>query len=524
MKTKKIIILSLLFTLLSFSTVFASNTEIVRVGLKSLYSNVSSAIISNDTIEIGYSSDNIFTKGATISADSAFYVKMPTTYFVKLPTGYSSYEQAKSVADTIPNGLVGFNDTNSFNVLVNAQTEAEANTLLANYAGGSIIAFNGKNAVIYDGNDMAVAFTGAKNAGFKGEGSNFINVGSRNYRGYIEVYPTSTNTFTLVNVIDMEEYLYSVVPSEMPASWNIEALKAQAVAARTYASKQKSKHLSDGYNLCDTTDCQMYLGADHEYENSTNAVNATKGVKAYYNGALIDTVFSSSSGGVTANSEDVWVTEIPYLREKPDPYDTEGMVWERQVTTADLTAMLADRGQNIGTPTDIRIDEVSNGGRVNKITILGTNGEYSTTKESIRSFFSINGQPSLPSRLFTITSTGSDSGNTGNIGSTNSLYVSNGTTNESIDISKATVATADGTQKLNNTTTYIAGSDSTTTYTPNVNTTTQSTNTASKTYTISGKGYGHGVGMSQYGAKGMAEQGFGYVEILKFYYDGIDVY
>ncbi len=524
MKTKKIIILTLMISILSVVSTFANSTELVRVGLESLYSNVTSAIISNDIIEIGYSDNNQFIKGTTISADGVFYVKMPSTYFVELEDTFYSFDEAKSKADSIENGLVGLNEDNTFNVLINAQSRSDAENVLQNYTNGSIIQFEGLNSVLYDGNNMFVAFTGDDNAAFKGESGTFINVGSRNYRGYIEVYPNSLNKFTLVNVVDMEEYLYSVVPSEMPASWDSEALKAQSVAARTYASKQKSKHLSQGYNLCDNTDCQMYLGADYEYNNSTNAVNATKGVKAYYNGTLIDTVFSSSSGGMTANSEDVWVTEIPYLREKPDPYDTEGMVWERLVTTSDIVDMLNDRGQNIGTPLDIRIDEVSNGGRVNKITIIGTNGEYTTSKESIRSFFSINGQPSLPSRLFTITSTGNSGNNTGDIGSTNNFYVSNGVESNAIDISKATVVSSDGTQKLGNQTTYIYGNDTTTTYTPNTTISTQLDSGDTKVYTISGKGYGHGVGLSQYGAKGMAENGYDYVEILKFYYDGVDVY
>ncbi len=540
MKIKKIVLLCVVFIMLSINTVFANTNENIRVGLESLYKGVTSCIVTNSNIEIGYSENNALTTGAILSTNNSFFIKAPNAYFIKLPESFVDYNQASLIAQSIPDGVVGYDDHNVWSVMIYKPTIAEANAIMGNYPNSSFVIFEGNKPILYDGNSMKIAFTSDnKKAGFKGIDNEYINVGSRNYRGYIEVYTNELQIFTLVNVVPTEEYLYSVVPSEMPSSWNLEALKAQTVAARTYASVQKNKHASSGFNLCDNIHCQMYLGVNNENVNTTNAVLQTYGQKAYYNGSLIDTVFSSSSGGVTAASEDVWVNSIPYLREKKDPYDTEGLVWTRQVTTAELTGMLGDRKQNIGTPVSITIDEVTSNGRVNKITIVGTNGSYSTTKESIRSFFSWNGTTSLPSRLFTVTSNISNTTNDNNSTNNNSnttttkpqTFVTNGNTTSEIDLSNAKVVTGTSKGSISTDSIKIMGTDSSTTISNNTNTgSTGSTGTTGgqtatgTNFVISGRGYGHGVGLSQYGAKGMAEAGYSYIDILKFYYNGIDVY
>ncbi len=529
MKILKYLYLSLILVLLNQTFVYADSPSTIRVGLESLYKDVASCVITNNTISVGYGENNVYVEGAVVTASSSFYFKSPTTYFVNLNTPYASYDQALSVAQSVPSGVVAYNDNSSWSVLINKPTLAEANTILSSYTGSSVVTFAGKNPILYDGNNMKIAFTNTtKKIGFRGVGADYISVGSRKYRGYLEIQHNAPTNFTLVDVVPFEEYLYAVVPSEMPASWSLEALKAQAVAARTYANIQLTKHNATGYSVCDNEHCQMYLGVGNENQNSTNAVIQTAGMEAYYNGALIDAVFSSSDGGVTANSEDVWLNNLAYLREKKDPYDTEGKVWSRTITTDDLSGMLAKKGQNIGTPTGISIDTVSANGRINKITIIGTSGSYSLEKENIRYFFSYNSKPSLESRVFTITGNQSNSTGSNTTTSTNSQEVSvtNGTQTSTISLNNATVLSASGASSVGTGDVYVMGKDSTKTYT---NTTTVTTNTSTGTstgteFTISGRGYGHGVGMSQYGAKGMAEKGFGYQDILKFYYTGIEIY
>ncbi len=531
MKIKKIALLTIVFVMLSINTVFAETTDRVRIGLESLYKDVTSCIVTNSVIEVGYSENNVLITGATLSTNNIFYFRAPNSYFVRLAENFVDFEQANMVASSIGNGVVGYDDHGAWSVMINASTINDANTIMANYPNSSLVLFEGNKPVLYDGNVMKIAFTNnSKKIGFKGQNQEYINVGSRNYRGYLEVYTKELQKFTLVNVVPMEEYLYAVVPSEMPASWNLEALKAQAVAARTYATVQKNKHASSGFNLCDNIHCQMYLGVNNEYPTSSIAVDQTAGQKAYYNGSLIDTVFSSSSGGATAASEDVWTNAIPYLKSKIDPYDTEGLVWTRLVTTDELVGMLGDRKQNIGTPVAITMDEITSTGRVNKITIVGTNGSYSTTKESIRSFFSWNGTTSLPSRLFNITSNVSNTNNgnntNNNVGTTApNVFVTNGSTTTKVDLSTATVVTGTEISLIDLGTVYAMGKNSTTAITGDSTSNNTTSQTATGTqFVISGRGYGHGVGLSQYGAKGMAEAGYGYMDILKFYYTGIDIY
>ncbi|HET7321050.1 MAG TPA: SpoIID/LytB domain-containing protein, partial [Longimicrobiaceae bacterium] len=141
------------------------------------------------------------------------------------------------------------------------------------------------------------------------------------YRGSAEVALNSTGTLAGINEVPLEEYLLGVVPRELPPSvWGeLEAQKAQAVAARTYALSGMGKRRADGYDLLATTSDQVYGGAAAEQPLSTQAVQATRGVVATYDGKLIEALFSSTSGGHTASNEEVYNSSpIAYLRGVPD--------------------------------------------------------------------------------------------------------------------------------------------------------------------------------------------------------------
>jgi stage II sporulation protein D len=140
----------------------------------------------------------------------------------------------------------------------------------------------------------------------------------RRYRGAIQV-DVDGGKLRVVNVVGLEQYLYGVVPSEMPYTWAPEALNAQAVAARSYALATKRPGAFDVYP---DTRSQMYLGLDHEKPSSNAAVDATAGKVLLYNGEIAKTYFFSSSGGRTASAEDVWGAAVPYLVSVLDPYDT----------------------------------------------------------------------------------------------------------------------------------------------------------------------------------------------------------
>lgn len=140
----------------------------------------------------------------------------------------------------------------------------------------------------------------------------------RPYRGRIEV-DVVDGRLRAVNVVGLESYLYGVVPSEMPSTWAPEALKAQAVAARSYALA--TRRIGAPFDEYADTRSQVYRGIDQETPAATAAVDATKGRVLLYGGAVATTYFSSTSGGRTESSQDWLGTALPYLVSVPDPYD-----------------------------------------------------------------------------------------------------------------------------------------------------------------------------------------------------------
>lgn len=139
-------------------------------------------------------------------------------------------------------------------------------------------------------------------------------VENRQYRGDIYLNQISHQHIDLLNYIDLTSYLLSVVPSEMPASWPEEALKAQSVVARSYILKNLQRHSSEGYDLCASVHCIVYAGATNESPRTTQAVTATKNEIITHEGNVIDAVFSSNSGGYTEASENVWGNSFAYLK------------------------------------------------------------------------------------------------------------------------------------------------------------------------------------------------------------------
>ena len=141
----------------------------------------------------------------------------------------------------------------------------------------------------------------------------FVSTKNRWYRGEIIVY-NFNKKLTVINRLPIERYLLGVVPSEMPSSWNIEAHKAQAIAARSYAVANTNKRGSRGYDLLDTPMDQAYGGASAETKQTNKAVVDTKGIVLTYKGKVIPAYYHSSSGGKTVSSGAVWASDAPYLK------------------------------------------------------------------------------------------------------------------------------------------------------------------------------------------------------------------
>lgn len=292
--------------------------------------------------------------------------------------------------------------------------------------------------------------------------------------GYIR--PTNEN-------IPFEDYLKGVVPNEMPASWHVEALKAQAVAARTYSVK------SIGKVVPDTTAFQVY-GGYNWYTNSTKAVDATKGKVLKYNNQLISATYYSSNGGYTEASEEVWGNALPYLVAKQDTKDPVN-AWTLKLSKKQLgTTLTASKAAS----------EWSKAKEANAADLAGLKSWLLKNKETAASDMRI-------ASISSLTFSGKTKGQRAKTVSIKLNYHLKNKTG-TYTVNKSTTAS----MKMTEFRTVMGATK--------VKSTFASVKNNTNDFTISGKGYGHGIGMSQYGAKARAESGNSYSSILSFYYPG----
>ncbi|OLP66680.1 Amidase enhancer precursor [Bacillus pumilus] len=291
--------------------------------------------------------------------------------------------------------------------------------------------------------------------------------------GYIR--PTNEN-------IPFEDYLKGVVPNEMPASWHVEALKAQAVAARTYSVN------SIGKVVPDTTAFQVY-GGYNWYTNSTKAVDATKGKVLKYNNQLISATYYSSNGGYTEASEEVWSSALPYLVAKADTKDPKN-AWTLKLSKTQLSKSLdTTKPASWWSQTEANANQLK-----------GLKNWILKNKETSASDIKI-------ATISDISFSGKTKGQRGKTASVKLSYHLKNKTG-SYSVNKSTTLSFKMTELRS-----ILGAT-------NLKSTYASVKNNTNDFTISGKGYGHGVGMSQYGAKVRAESGSSYSSILSFYYPG----
>jgi len=196
-------------------------------------------------------------------------------------------------------------------------------------------------------------------------GEGFLRINGLRYRGALKIHNRGGN-LAVVNVAGLQSYLYSVVPREMPSSWPLEALKAQAVAARGYAVRATRE---TWYDIYDDTRDQVYGGLDYgsgEDPGSTAAVKATAGEVVKYSGSVISAYFSSSNGGRTAASVDTWGGPLPYLTSKQDSFDLNGSNPNRNWTVVLSPHALQNRLGAARTPADAIVTS-RNSGRVARV-------------------------------------------------------------------------------------------------------------------------------------------------------------
>lgn len=227
---------------------------------------------------------------------------------------------------------------------------------------------------------------------------------TRGYRGSLSLIKRDSSGRT-VNTVAMENYVRAVVPSEMPTSWHRDAVRAQAVAARTYGAFLRERSSASGYDICDTTSCQVYRGMDNETGNGDAAVKATAHVIMSFAGKPAYTQFTSSNGG------QITTGDYSYQIAQKDPYDgvIKDQTWSKTVSAARL-----GQAFGVGTAKKVQITKRDGygkwGGRVTTIKITGSKrsvtvgGTTFKGKFGMRSnYFTVNGtsstakpQPSTP--------------------------------------------------------------------------------------------------------------------------------
>ncbi|MEH1981263.1 MAG: SpoIID/LytB domain-containing protein [Nostoc sp.] len=272
-------------------------------------------------------------------------------------------------------------------------------------------------------------------------GKGFVYIGDRWYRGRTLVVPTDKG-LTAVNWVDDQEYLYSVLGGEMDASWPQEALKAQAIAARTYALYEREKQRNNPvYDLGNTPDhWQIYKGVISEAPSTYAAVDSTLGQVLTYKNQIILSVFHACSGGHTENVEDVWGSNEPYLRAVED-YDQNisECNWVKTFSPSEISAKFPE----VGSVTAMIPETYSPFRSVKVLKIVGNKGTKFLQGEEVRTALK------LKSTRFTVTKGGDGS------------------------------------------------------------------------FVLQGLGYGHALGMSQWGAYNLARQGVNHLQILGHYYQGV---
>ncbi|HBE01176.1 MAG TPA: hypothetical protein DC049_01685 [Spirochaetia bacterium] len=278
-----------------------------------------------------------------------------------------------------------------------------------------------------------------------------VKINSGIYTGTL-LFSAQANVFRIINILDFEDYVSGVTACEISHTWPEEAIKAQALVARTYSWLKYQQNLKNQYHIkADDTD-QVFRGSANLPGNIINFTRATAGKIICCRGKPVEAFFHSCCGGVTEEPENVWggkKEQYPYLKKKTCSYCANSPVfaWKTAIALTELNAKFSSLSAELGGITGIRPLERSSSGRYAKILVLGKKG----SREMQANFFRMSlGAKNLPSLFFSASSRG-------------------------------------------------------------------------KTIVFSGKGYGHGIGLCQWGAHELAKRGWNYTGIIRFYFSGITI-
>lgn len=494
MKKGRIIVKLLIFIFI-FEAVFYKDSQflnaavsegqnMIRVGLTKEYFNKTSIRIDNQAVKIGFSKeDNYYPtdilrgdKGISISRAYGSYNVYGGSFpsFSKAASEAASLRASKKSLTVVP-ALVGL-DRNNRGVWKLYDVYSAENVLnnndvysvkLKNKSSKYLLAVTiGSSKFLVDvdeagANPQFEAVNKAEGVSVEGE---------NRYRGRIEIGTYGKSGVTPVNVINLEDYIRGSVPMEMNHTWHISALKAQAVCARSFGAAVSGfgsdSDIKKGYKLTNTISHQSYGGMKVETKETDKAVKDTGNEFITYKNRVVKTTYFSTSGGYTEDSENVWGGKKRWLRAVPDRYENkpEKKPWKIGFTKYQLSVMLksyeAAKGKKIGSIKGIKVIRYSKSGRALVVKVTGSLGNLVLKKQEIRKVFNLY---STKIKIYTA---------------------------------------SDFVRSLSS----------------------RDEDSVKGDFIFSGSGYGHGVGLSQSGARGMAEAGYGYKKIIMHYFTGVEIH
>lgn len=417
---------------------------------------------------------------------------------------------------------------------------------------------------------------GADPSGFsiiQNDDSGRFTCNGKSYRGLMRVL-VRDGKLICVNVIQIEEYLWGVVPAEVPSNWPVEAIRAQAVAARTYALRVLMQYPDRPFDVYSTVLDQVYNGASGETTSTTSACNDTWGIVCTYDGLPIIAYYHAASGGWTASGLEMFGRNLPYLRSVPSRDSTINR-WIYRISTSSLAAALRTIGIQVGNIQRVFVHRFSSEGRADEVKIIHSGGVSIVSGADLRraldpqnlesTYFTVEGQeaPAIPdenSHVETQPAFLSDDVESYSLVNPR-IYVpypvpsgidmcsvaSAGTTTTpgtltvigsdgEFHYTAGTIWIAQPVRVFDLTINAIGGEFSFTQIIPQGS----DTGTSADTETVEdpgtgvgnpsngsiifvGHGSGHGVGMSQHGARVLAENGWTYDSILSYFYSGIEL-
>jgi len=493
---KKIIIITMLIIAIFSLNSFADDSEYVNIGLSFNNPEYNTGTILGDKmyLELNGKTFNLNTNSLNFKLDDS--------YRVQIGLSYNTYEEfiivyntAKANDSTV---IASFGDSykiyskefstfalaenykNSMSNVFNVELETKK---IAN----KIFLYNGSINILIESYDVLLKHGGIT-----------FSYNDKRYREDVKFYVYGGD-ISVINHLTIKNYLYGVVPREMSNTWPLEALKAQAIISRTYLLKNIGTFRVHGFDLGNTSSSQVYGGYDYEGVLSNKSVDETNGKIVTYNGVAIYSYYHSNSGGYTANSENVWSTSLPYLKGVYDFYSigAPNTTWTLNYTENQMIEALNNYGYNINSVDDMYTSEIASDGRVQKLVIVSNGNKIVLEKELVRKIF---GYSTFKSIFYTVS-----------VGNNYSVITDENTT--SVQLSGLNVISSQGISELTiKQDINIKGSNYTKViYSEDI------------FFTFDGHGWGHGIGLSQWGAKKMAEEGFTYEQIIKFYYKGVEI-